>query len=90
MYNSNTGIGYKLAFYCYKFDLEMYHDFTSSRKLINDHKLRDDRLAIVNNLSTLMYIRSGDIFIDGFTLNDMDIFIDGIGTTRFVYNCIFL
>ena len=53
LYNSNTCIGYKLAFYRYKFDLDMYNNCTSGRKLINDHNLSYDQLAIVSNLSVL-------------------------------------
>ena len=58
LYNSNTCIGYKLAFYRYKFDLDMYNNCTSGRKLINDHNLSYDQLAIVSNLSTLIDIRA--------------------------------
>ena len=52
LYNSNTCIGYILAFYGYKFDLDMYNNCTSRRKLINDHNLSYDQLAIGSNLST--------------------------------------
>ena len=75
LYNSNTCIGYKLAFYCYKFDLDMYNNCTSGRKLINDHNLSYDKLTIV---STLIDIRAGNCYIDGFTINDIDILIEGI------------
>ena len=80
LYNSNTCIGYKLAFYRYKFDLDMYNNCTSGRKLINDHNLSYDQLAIVSNLSTLLAIRAGNCYIDGFTINDIDILIEGIAT----------
>ena len=80
LYNSNTCIGYKLAFHRYKFDLDMYNNCTSGRKLINDHNLSYDQLAIVSNLSTLIDIRAGNCYIDGFTINDIDIFIEGIAT----------
>ena len=49
MYNSNTYIGYKLAFYRYKYDLDMYNNCTSWRKLINQHNFSDDPLAIVRD-----------------------------------------
>ena len=80
LYNSNTCIGYKLAFYRYKFDLDMYNNCTSGRKLINDHNLSYDQLAIVNNLSPFIDMRAGNCYIDGFTINDIDILIEGIAT----------
>ena len=81
LYNSNSCIGYKLAFYRYKFDLDMYNNCTSGRKLINDHNLRYNQLSIVSNLSTLIDIRAGNYYIDGFTINDIDILIKGIATS---------
>ena len=78
--NSNTCIGYKLAFYRYKFDLDMYNNCTSGRKLINDHNVSYDQLAIVSNLSTSIDIRAGNCYIDEFTINDIDILIEGIAT----------
>ena len=82
LYNSNTCIGYKLALYCSKFDLDMYNNWSSGRKLIKDHNqgLGYAQLAIVSNLSTLIYIRAGNCYIDGFTINDIDILIEGIAT----------
>ena len=34
-YNSNTYIGYKLAFYRYKYSLDMHDSYTASMKIIN-------------------------------------------------------
>ena len=78
LYNSNTFIGYKLPFYRYKFDLDMYNNCTSGRKLINGHNLSYDQLPIVSNLSTLIDNRAGNCYIDGFAINDIDILIEGI------------
>ena len=67
----NTCIGYKLAFYLEKFDLDMYNNCTSGRKLINDHNLSYDQLAI-SNLSTLIDIRAGNcniFFIKLYTMS---------------------
>ena len=80
LYNSNTCIAYKLAFYRYKFDLDMYNNCTSGRKLINDHNLSYDQLAIVSNLSILIDIRAGNCYIDGFTINDIDKLLERIAT----------
>ena len=80
LYNSNTCIGYKLTFYHYTFYLDMYNNYTYGRTLIKDHNLGYDQLAIVSNLSTLIDIRAGNCYIDGFTINDIDILIEGIAT----------
>ena len=58
----------------------MYNNSTSGRKPINDHNPSYDQLAIVSNLSTLIDIRAGNCYIDGFTINDIDILIEGIST----------
>ena len=76
-----TCIVYKLAFYGYKFDLDMYNNCTSGRKLINDHNLSYEQLAIVSNLSTLIDIISCNCYFDGFTINDINILIEGIATS---------
>ena len=81
LYNPNTCIGYKLAFYRCKFDLDMYNNCTYGRKLINDHNLSYEQLANVSNLSRLIDIRAGNCYIDGFTINDIDILIEGIATS---------
>ena len=58
----------------------MYNNCTSGGKLLNDHNLSNDQLAIVSNLSTLIDSRAGNCYIDGFTINDIDILIEGIAT----------
>ena len=81
LYNSNTCIGYKLSFYRYKFDLDMYNNCTSGRNLTNDYNLGYSQLAIVSNLSKLIDIRAGNCYIDGFAINDIDNLIKGIATS---------
>ena len=65
MYNSNTCIGYKLAFYNYKYSLDMQDSYTTSMKIINGQNLSDYQSSIVNNLSTLIEMRSGNNFFNG-------------------------
>ena len=67
MYNSNTVIGYKLVFYRYKYSLDMYDGYTTSMKIINGQNLSDYQSSIVNNWSTIIEMRSGNKFINGFT-----------------------
>ena len=72
MYNSNTFIGYKLAFYRYKYYLDMHDSYTTSMKIINGQNLSDYQSSIVNNLSTLIEMRSCNNFVNGFTLNEIN------------------
>ena len=53
MYNYNNCIGYKLAFYRYKYSLDMHDSYTTSMKISNEI-LSDYQSSIVNNLSTLI------------------------------------
>ena len=80
MYNSNTCIGYKLDFYRYKYSLDMHDTYTASMKIINGQNLSDYQSSIVNNLSTLIEMRSGNNFVNGFTLNEINQMIEIIAT----------
>ena len=64
--NSNTFIGYKLAFYRYKYNIDMHSNINSSIKLLSSSNLSDEQVAIVNNLSTLLSVKSGSHDIHGF------------------------
>ena len=80
MYNSKTCIGYKLAFYCYKYSLDMYDSYTASMKIINGQNLSDYQSSTVTNLSTLIEMRYGNNFVNGFTLNEINQMIETIAT----------
>ena len=45
----------------------MYDSYTASMKIINGQNLSDYQSSIVNNLSTLIEMRSGNNFVNGFT-----------------------
>ena len=60
--NSNSGLGYKLAFYRYRYDITMSDDFELCIARISDHQV-----AIVNNLCLLIFVREGDYLLLGFT-----------------------
>ena len=72
MHDSNTCIGYKLAFYRYKYSLDMHDSYTTSMKIINGQNLSNYQSSIVNNLSTLIEMRSGNNFVNGFTVNEIN------------------
>ena len=80
MYNCNTCIGYKLSFYRYKYSLDMHDSYIARMKTINGQNLSGYQSSIANNLSTLIEMRSGNNFVNGFTLNEINQMIDIIAT----------
>ena len=65
--NSNSGLGYKLAFCRYKYNITMSDVFDFCIARIGQCELSDRQLAIVNNLSLLISVRGGDHLLLGFT-----------------------
>ena len=65
--NSSSGLGCKLAFYRYRYNIRMSDDFELGIARINQCELSDHQLAIVNNLSLLISVRGGDYSLIGFT-----------------------
>ena len=59
MYNASTCIGYKLAFYCYTFDLNMYSSISNAYNVIMSKSLSDEQTVIEHTLKTLLSVRSG-------------------------------
>ena len=53
--------------------------------LLGVYNLSDDQLASVGNLYTVIYIRSDNGYIDGFTITFICILIEGIATS---YACV--
>ena len=78
--NSNTCIGYKLAFYRYRYNLDMHSNINYSIKLLSSSNLSDEQVAIVNNLSTLLSVISGSHDIHGFNFNEVNDLIHHIST----------
>ena len=79
-YNSNTGMGYTFAFYRYKYSSCMHDSYTASMKIIDGQNLSDYQSSIVNNLSTLIEMRSDNNFVNGFRLNEINQMIEIIAT----------
>ena len=50
----------------------MYDSYTASMKIINGQNLSDYLSSTVNNLSTLIEIRSDNHFVNGFTFNEIN------------------
>ena len=50
----------------------MIDNYTVCLKIINGQTLSDYQSSIVNNLSTLIEMRSGNNFVNGFTLNEIN------------------
>ena len=70
--NSNTCIGYKLAFYRYMYSIDIYRTINFSKKQLCGSNINDEQIAIVNNLSTLLSVRSGNNYINYFTLIEVN------------------
>ena len=80
--NSNTCIGYTLAFYRYRYNIDMHSNINSSTciKLLSSSNISDEQVAIVNNLSILLSVKSGSHDINGFNFNEVNDFIHHIST----------
>ena len=80
IYNYNTCIGYKLVFYCYKYSLDLHDSYTATMKIINGQNFSVYHSSIVNNLRTLIEIRSGNNFVNGLTLNEINQIVEILAT----------
>ena len=65
---SKTCIGYKLAFYRYMYSIDIYRTINFSIKQLSRSNINDEQIANVNNLSLLLSVRSGNNYINDFTL----------------------
>ena len=74
--NSNTCIGYTLAFYRYMYNIDIYCTINFSIKQLSGSNINDEQIAIVNNLSTLLSVRNGNNYVNDFTLIKVNDFIN--------------
>ena len=81
--NSNSGLGYKLAFYRYRYNITMSIDFELYIARISQCELSDHQLAIVNNLSLLISVREADHLFFGFTSYEIAELIDELAIMWF-------
>ena len=72
MHNATTCIGYKLAFYSYTYDLNMYSSINNAYNVMMSKSPSDEQTAIVHTLKTLLSVRSGNASLDEFTLNEVN------------------
>ena len=56
MYNSNSDLGYKFAFYRYAYNIDIFCTMKQSK--ITRNELTYDQLTLVKNLKTLLDFRS--------------------------------
>ena len=66
--NSNTCIGYKLALYRYVYSTDIYRTINFNIKQLSGSNINYEQRAIVNNFNTLLSVRSGNNYINNFTL----------------------
>ena len=74
--NSHSGLGYKLAFYRYRYNMSMSDDLELCIVRISQCQLSYHQLAIVNNLSLLISLSGGDHLLLGFTSSEITELID--------------
>ena len=72
MYNSNSDLGYKFAFYRYDYNIDIFCTMKHAVSKITGNEMTYDQLSLVKNLKTLLDFRSGYINIDGFTIDDVN------------------
>ena len=73
--NSNTCIGYKLAFYKYTifYSIDIYRTTNFSIKLLSGSNINDKQIANVKYLRTLLSVRSGNHYIYYFLIEVNDL-----------------
>ena len=54
MYNSNSDLGYKLAFYRYAYNIDVFCTMKHAISKITGNELTHDQIALVKNLKTLL------------------------------------
>ena len=69
--NSNSGLGYKLAFYRYRYIITMSDDFELCITRISKCELCDHQLAIVNNLSLRIFVRGGVLGFTSYEITEL-------------------
>ena len=53
------------------YNINIYSNINSSIKLLSANNISDEQVAIVNNLSTLLSVKSGSDDINGFNFNEI-------------------
>ena len=64
MYNLNSDLGYKFAFYRYAYNIDVFCTMKHAISTITVNELTHDQHALVKNSKTLHDFRSGYIYID--------------------------
>ena len=80
MYNSNSDLCYKFAFYRYAYNIDIFCTMKHAISKIVGNELTHDQIALVKNVKTLHNSRSGYINIDGFTIDDVNNLIYTLST----------
>ena len=77
--NSNTIIGYKLAFIRFRFGINVINTgYDVCLHNIIGTQLTEEQKILVNCIHTLIFKRSNNLCIDGFSNNDINYIIDYI------------
>ena len=62
------------------YSIDIYRTINFSIKQLSGSNINDEQIAIVNNLSTLLSVRSGNNYINDFTLIEVNDLINYLST----------
>lgn len=71
LYNSNSYIGSKIAFYRYHFNLDIFTPVKIASKVLCSKPLNNEQKQIISNVKTLLSVRTGTHDLDNISYNDI-------------------
>lgn len=82
IHNSNTVIGYKLAYFREEFDVELFIcDINTCLKYVRPASLSVEQQALVDCLHVLTLTKSNELTVPGFQMDELNDIIDFISTS---------
>ena len=79
MYNANTVIGCKLAFFRENFCINLFeNDINYCLRQVNPATLDMEDQSLVDCLHTLIMAKSDEVTVDGFEMEELDLIINSI------------
>ena len=79
MYNANTVIAYKLAFFRENFNINLFeNDINYCLRQVHPATLDMENQSLVDCLHTLIMAKSDEVIVDGFEMEELDFIINSI------------
>ena len=70
----------RYTFYRYMYSIDIYRTINFSIKQLSGSNINDAQIAIVNNLSTVLSVKSGNNYRNNFTLIEVNDLINYLST----------